>query len=118
MTEKILFCVLQGSTPTLELVLPLDLAEEDVVYATFAQDFDPVLEYQRNGTPTDDPPEGDIELARDDPRLLLLHMTQADTLRLEAGDVTLQLRVKTAAGADTLLPIFGRVIRADKGGEI
>lgn len=118
MTEKILFCVYQGSTPTLELVLPLDLAEEDVVYATFVQDFDPVLEYQRNGTPTDAPPEGEMELARDDPRLLLLHMTQADTLRLDAGDVVLQLRAKTNEGADTFYPLYGRVIRAEKEGEI
>lgn len=112
------FIFYQGSTPTMELVLPLELQAMDIVYATFAQDNRAVLEYQINGTPADIPPEGYLSRDVHDGRTLFLHMTQADTLRLETGDVELQLRVVTDEGADTFIPVFGYIGKAQKEGVI
>ena len=50
--------------------------------------------------------------------MLVLAMTQADTLSLTPGDVELQVRIKTNDGADTYEPLIGAVMKAKKGGVI
>lgn len=94
--------------------MPLEIdADYDVVYATLTQGFDTALEFAINGTPaksSENP--GTLTVAEDDPSLLLLSMTQADTLALDVDDVILQIRVKTSSGADTFLPLYGRIISA------
>lgn len=107
------FLFFRGSTPTLELVLPLAVAPSDIVYVTLAQGGRPVVEYAMNGSPW---PIGTGQLIRDEAEenLLLLTMSQADTLALAAGDVELQLRIKNSVGADTFRPLTGRVGPARK----
>lgn len=112
-----LFCIPRGSTPTLELELPFAADPEDVIYLTFSQADRPVLELARNGTAVQ-PGTGSLQVDAADPCLLLASLTQADTLRLEAGDCLLQVRIRTAGGADTFLPIPGRIGEALKGGVI
>lgn len=102
------FLFFRGSTPTLELVLPLAVGWTDTVCLTLAQGGRPVLEYAINGTAS---PAGTGTLRRDEAEenLLLLTMSQADTLALEAGDLELQLRLKNDVGADSFRPLRGRV---------
>ena len=109
------FLFFRGSTPTLELVLPLAVGAQDVVFLTFSQGGQAVVEYAINGQPD---PAGTGVLARDDAEenVLLLTMTQADTLRLEPGDTELQLRLKNSVGADTFRPLIGRIGPARKEG--
>lgn len=109
------FLFFRGSTPTLELVLPLAVEAEDVVYLTFSQEGRAVVEYAINGRAR---PAGSGVLARDETEenVLLLTMTQEDTLRLAAGDAELQLRLKNSVGADTFRPLIGRVGPARKEG--
>ena len=115
-----MFMLYQGSTPTLELVLPIELQPTDVVYATFSQDEERVLEYHINGTNSvvPPPPAGTLRLDVHDGHTLLLEMTQADTFRLQPGDTELQLRIKTEDGADTFIPALGYVGKARKEGVI
>ena len=100
--EESQFLFFRGSTPTLELVLPLRLSYDDVIYLTLCQGGRPVLEYALNGSLN----------------VLLLTMSQADTLALETGNVDLQLRLKNSVGADTFRPLTGRVGPAWKEGVI
>lgn len=102
------FLFFRGSTPTLELVLPLAVGRTDTVCLTLAQGGRTVLEYAINGTAS---PAGTGTLRRDEAEenLLLLTMSQADTLALEAGDLELQLRLKNDVGADSFRPLRGRV---------
>ena len=111
------FLFFRGSTPTLELVLPLAVGWNDKIFLTLAQGGRTVLEYALNGTAN---PAGSGTLRRDetDENLLLLTMSQADTLSLEAGDVELQLRLKNDVGADSFRPLWGRVGPALKEGVI
>lgn len=118
------FTIYQGATPCLELGLPLELSSSDVVYATFAQIGNVVLEYQINGSNAQGltPPTGSMEVDAHDKSLLRVSMSQADTLRLEAGEVELQIRIKhtedTVEMADTLIPAHGWIGKALKGGSI
>ena len=114
------FEIYRGSTPLLECGLPLELSGSDVVYASFAQGNRVVLEYRINGSadPELTPPTGSMSLDPQNAAILRIQMTQADTLRLEAGDADLQLRIKTNDGADTLIPVHGWVGKAYKGGTI
>ena len=111
------FLFFRGSTPTLELVLPLAVDWSDTVYLTMSQQGRAVLEYAMNGSPL---PAGTGTLRRDETEenLLLLTMSQADTLALETGNVDLQLRLKNSVGADTFQPLTGRVGPAWKEGLI
>jgi hypothetical protein len=109
------FFFFRGSTPTLELSLPFAPEAEDAACLTLAQDGTTVLEYALGGGTS---AQGSMVPAEDDPSVLLVHMTQADTLRLRAGDCELQLRVRTAEGADTFFPIFGQIGEARKQGVI
>ena len=111
------FLFFQGSTPTLELVLPLALHAEDKIFLTFSQADQRVLEYAINGSASP-AGSGTLRLAEGEENVLLLSMTQADTLRLAAGDVELQLRLKNDVGADTFRPLIGRVGPARKEGVI
>ena len=43
------FLIFRGSTPTLELLLPLAPTSSDVLYLTVSQNDVPVLELARNG---------------------------------------------------------------------
>ncbi len=111
------FLFFRGSTPTLELVLPLAIRAADKVYLTLAQGGRPVVEYALNGTPS---PAGTGLLRRDEAEanVLLLTMSQQDTLALKSGDVELQIRLRNAVGADTFRPLIGRVGPARKEGVI
>ena len=111
------FLIFRGSTPTLALQLPFSPASTDVVFVTFSQRDLVLLEYARNGTPSP-AGAGTLSLSEDEPDTLLLEMTQADTLRLLAGDCRLQVRVKTDEGADTFFPVTGCVGEALKEGVI
>ena len=111
------FLFFRGSSPTLELVMPLRLSASDTVYATFSQGGVTALEYACNGTPSP-AGTGTLSLAPDAPDTLLLSMTQADTLALAAGECALQLRVRTQDGADTFPPLRGCVGQTQKEGLI
>ena len=109
------FSIAQGSTPRIKLLLPFDLTSGSVAFATFAQGNKAVLEYGFNGTPTAAiAATGTLALNLDDTSVLVLNMTQDDSLSLQAGEAELQIRVKTTAGAYTFFPIPGVVIRAIK----
>lgn len=113
------FMIAQGSTPTLELELPFEAPVAAVAYATFTQEDEPVLEYAYNSSPTAAiKAGGKLIFDADDRSVLLLSMTQADTLKLVNGDVELQVRIRTNDGADTFYPIPGGVVQARKGGVI
>ena len=111
------FLFYRGSSPTLELVLPLAVGPEDTVYLTFAQGGRPVVEYALNGTPS---PAGTGSLRRDEQEenVLLLCMSQRDSLALQSGEAELQLRLCNSVGADTFRPLFGRIGPARKEGLI
>ena len=111
------FLFFRGSTPTLELVLPLAVDSSDTVYLTLSQRGQAVVEYTLNGSAS---PAGSGVLSRaeEDENVLLLTMSQADTLALAAGDVELQLRLKNSVGADAFRPLHGRVGPALKEGVI
>ena len=111
------FLFFRGSTPTLELVLPLAVDPEDVVYLTMSQQNRAVVEYAMNGTPLP-AGSGQLRRAEEDENVLLLTMSQADTLALETGDVELQVRLKNTVGADTFQPVTGRVGPSLKEGVI
>jgi len=111
------FLFYRGSSPTLELLLPLSLAASDTVYATLSQGGSPSLEYAVNGTPSP-AGTGSLRIADNAPDTLLLSLSQADTLALSAGDCALQLRVKTQAGTDSFAPCFGCVGQLQKEGLI
>ena len=118
------FCIARGSTPCLEIGMPLELEREDVIYATFAQGRKALLEYNLNGSAStaSEGPSGTMEIDLDDHKLLRIYLTQADTLKLEAGEVDLQLRMKREdagdALADTFHPWTGVVIGSAKEGVI
>ncbi len=115
--DNLNFLIYQGSTPTLELVLPLELNVDDVAVATLRQGDVDVLEWALNETPREAiAGNGTLTLHEDDPSVLLLAMTQADTLALEPVDAELQLRVVTQEGADTFVPVVGAVGPAYRGG--
>lgn len=115
------FYVFQGATPRLEIVLPLEIdAATDIVYATFDQMDQSVLEYRINGTNRSGMvvPAGTMTVDETDADTIIIQMEQEDTLRLLPGEVLLQIRVKTVDGADTFVPIPGYVGRAQKPGKI
>ncbi len=111
------FLFFRGSTPTLELVLPLAVGYSDTVYLTLSQGGRPVVEYAMNGSPSP-AGSGTLRRAEEDENVLLLTMTQADTLALQTGDAELQLRLKNDVGADTFRPLTGRVGPTLKEGSI
>ena len=111
------FLFFRGSTPTLELVLPLAVGASDTVYLTLSQGGRPVVEYAINGSASP-AGTGTLRRAEEDENVLLLTMSQADTLALAAGDAELQLRLKNDVGADTFRPLIGRVGPARKEGVI
>ena len=102
------FLFYRGSTPTLELVLPLAVDWGDTGYLTLCQGDRPVLEYAMNGSPAL-AGSGSLRRAETQENVLLLTMSQEDTLRLESGDLELQLRLKNQVGADSFRPLRGIV---------
>lgn len=108
------FCFFRGSTPTFELLLPLDCRAEDVLYATFSQAGETVVEYAQNGQPQR-PGTGVLEAAG---RTVEIRMTQDDSLAFACGECELQLRIKTEDGADTFFPLWGMVGPVQKEGSI
>lgn len=102
------FLIYRGSSPTLELRMPKPMDPTDTVFLTLAQAGLRVVEYAWNGTPVQ-PGDGSLSPApgRDD--LLLLRMTQGDTLRLAAGDCELQLRMRDENGIRVLPLLHGAV---------
>lgn len=111
------FLILRGSTPVLRMELPAEPEDSDVIYLTFRQGERNVLEYARNGTASP-AGTGTLRLSGTDPARLEAEMTQADTLRLAAGECVIQLRRRGADGAQTFCPVIGRVCDALKQGEI
>lgn len=111
------FLFFRGSTPTLELVLPLAVGPEDTVYLSFAQAGQPVVEYALNGSP-DPAGTGLLRRCEQERNVLLLTMSQRDTLALKSGETELQLRLKNDVGADTFQPLTGLVGPARKEGLI
>ena len=111
------FFFFRGSTPTLELALPFALGAGDAAYLTLSQDGLNPLEYAYNGQQASYV-QGSLTPLEEDPKTLAVSMTQADTLRLQAGDCELQLRVKTDQGADAFFPIFGQIGETRKEGVI
>ena len=61
---------------------------------------------------------GTLTISDDDASVMLLAMSQADTLALTPGDAELQIRIKTSAGTDTFVPLVGAVLKAYKTGVI
>lgn len=115
------FLLTQGATPTIELVMPLELAADDAAVVTIRQGDTDVLEYGLNAEALADiAGSGTLAFADDgtDTSVLLLNMTQADTLRLTVGDAELQLRIATDEGADTFLPVVGAVGPAFRKGAL
>ena len=116
------YVIMQGSTPTIEIVIPLDISGGGcVVYLDLVQNGEAVLEYTLNGTawPVETRPSGTLVGDDWDGNLLRLNMTQDDTLRLKEGDVAIQLRLKSADNlTDTTIPVFGYVGAAYKQGVI
>ena len=100
------FVLPRGGSPTLELELPFTPGPEDVISLTVSQAGVPVLEYTQNCS-SDFGAQGSLSAEEDG--LLLVHMTQADTLRLETGECDLQLRIRTEDGADVFPLIRGAV---------
>lgn len=105
------FLVFQGTDYALELRLPYEIGSEDPAVCTLVQGQQTVLEYRRNADPAPETitPTGQLLLDAEDPALLKLCMTQADTLRLAPGLLRVQLRVATSEGAETFRPILGTV---------
>lgn len=100
------FYFFQGSTPTLEFILPieLDVNDGDVVIVTLAQNHQTIKEYDQDDTAVT--VEGGS---------VYVHMTQDDTLKFETGDVLAQLRYLLKDGtADVSCPIHGYVEATQK----
>lgn len=117
--DNMRFMIAQGSTPRIELLLPFELKNRYVVFVTFEQKRNAVLEYGLGFQPSPEiAGEGTLSVDPDDKSMLVLNMTQQDTLSLIPCDIEMQVRVKTDDGADTFLPIPGHVIKAIKGGVI
>lgn len=112
------FTIPRGSTICLECGVDVEdgLLDTDTVYATFRQGNTNVIEYALNGTGHD--VTGHLEIDEEDPTLLQIVMTQADTLKLETGEVLVQIRIKRGDLADTMVPVRGLVGQLYKGGEI
>lgn len=110
----------RGSTPNLELVLPVELTGSDVLYATFAQGDSRIIEYRINGSADADltPPTGSMSVDPQKANTVHINMSQADTLRFEHGEAALQLRMKRDSNADTFYPLYGMVGDIIKGGTI
>ena len=103
------FAVWQGTDFSLEVRLPYELASGDAAVATLSQGFVPVLEYRLNVEAAESAPEGRIVVDSEDAHVLRIEMTQADTLQLAAGEVELQVRVRTDEGAETFAPVLGMI---------
>lgn len=117
--DNLKYLIFQGTTPTLELVLPFEMDPDDVAVATFRQGNVNRLEYGYNAdVDVFVRGAGTLALKDGDSSVLLLTMTQADTLRLSEGDVEIQLRIVTEDGADTFAPIIGAVGPAFRKGEL
>lgn len=117
--DHLMFAIARGSTPTLELELPFAAPLNSIVYATISQDDHPVLEYGINADASAGiSGSGSFAFDDADSSVLLIRMTQTDTLALTAGDVELQVRIRTYDGADTFLPLYGHVVEAIKEGVI
>lgn len=113
--KRPLFFFFQGSTPTLAFALPYTPEEADVIYATFSQAGKTVTEYTRNGVAMTPPPTGTLSLDPARPSVILISMTQEDTLLFAPDNCEVQLRVLKSGGrADTLFPVLGRVGKAQK----
>lgn len=109
------FLFFQGSTPTLAFMLPYTPEESDVIYATFSQAGKTVTEYTLNGAPATPPPTGTLSIDSARPSVILISMTQADTLLFAPDNCELQLRIlKENGSADTLFPVRGCVGKAQK----
>ena len=111
------FLIRRGSTPVLKLDLPVQPEETDVIYLTLGQGERNVLEYARNGTPSP-AGTGTLRLSETAPNRLEAEMTQADTLRLKAGECVIQVRLRGRDGALTFCPVVGRVGETLKQNEI
>ena len=110
------FTFFQGSTPTLVFALPYEIADSDVLYATFSQGGCTVTEYTVGGETYDPAPTGHMVTDAARPQILRIELSQADTFLFQEGDCELQLRVVKSDGrADTLFPVRGYVGKAQKG---
>ena len=122
--DQLQFVIAQGSTPRIELLLAFEFPDSGgKAFVTFSQGGVNVLEYGLNGTATPAiAGTGQLTVDSSDRSMLVLAMTQADTLSLKPGDVELQVRIKTTDGvdtfADTYEPLIGAVLKAKKGGVI
>ncbi len=111
------FMFFRGSSPTLELMLPLVPASGDRLFVTFSQEDSPVLELAKNANASPQG-EGRLILSQDEPGLVLVNLAQQDTLRMKTGACRLQVRIGTDAGTDTFFPLDGYVGEALKEGVI
>lgn len=111
------FLISRGSTPTLELFLPMTPARNDKIYLTFSQNGRTTLELSRNGSAIP-AGTGSLTLSEEEPGLVLASLTQDDTLMLKAGDCRMQLRIRGSEGADAFFPLTGYVEDVLKEGSI
>lgn len=112
-----LFIIARGSTPRIEFGFPFELSESDVISVVMAQRDSIVREIGKNYVPPPFSSNGStLEISDEDASVLALQMSQADTLALTAGDCEIQIRVKTADGADTFIPVPGAVVKSYKEG--
>lgn len=77
--------MIRGTTPMLVFTLPFDTGLLAEAYVTFAQKDEVVLEKSLSDCVTDG-------------NKMTVKLTQADTLKLKAGFVDIQIRAKTTSG--------------------
>ena len=118
--DNLQFMIAQGSTPRIELAFPFEVDVDDVVYVSLAQSDTVRREWTMNGDAAGIgiAGTGTLEISADDDSVMVLTMTQADTLALTPGDAEMQVRIKTTDGADTFMPLVGAVVKAHKTGVI
>jgi len=77
--------IIRGTTPTNYFDVDLDLTEADVIYITYEQNDEVVFEKQKS----------DITIT---PERLSVELTQEDTLKLDDGEVLIQIRARLSDG--------------------
>lgn len=109
------FQIMQGQECYLYLSCPIDLTDCTKIYLTIVQDGKVFGEFSELNALSE---YGEISIDDEESTDLVLHLTQAATLDLNAGECEIQIRVKTSDGADTFLPVWGMVGKAFTGGEL
>ena len=94
--------ILRGTTPTNYFNVDLDLTEAASIYITYAQNDDVVFEKEKS----------DITIT---PERLSVMLTQEDTLKLDEGEVLIQIRARlsdgTAVASNIVKTTAGRILK-------